>query len=290
MLSKLSPRSKMFVFVSLMVLASLVLTACGENAGPVVTISLQPDFLSQPGWVQVSGQASDDSLNGKPDDCTLSVGNNTTIVDENFSNYVFVGETTHFEYECKNNAGSSSMSQDITISAAATADAESVPAQSNTPAAQAENSTKVDGNVVKVFSEGKLIAEVTFVTTVDNMPTEWLRDREGVSYLYQSGIGNEVDLKVTLYDGGSFAIDGDWMVYGGADLGKINDSADFRAFADKPGTYTFSASSFGLAVGPYRANDDKAGFVLADRRSADNGDNRPEYWLDPTGKSVEIGQ
>lgn len=158
------------------------------------------------------------------------------------------------------------------------------------PAAQGENSTKVDDNVVKVFSEGKLIAEVTFVTTVDNMPTEWLRDREGVLYLYQSGIGNKVDLKVTLYDGGSFAIDGDWMVYGGADLGKINDSADFRAFADKPGTYTFSASSFGLAVGPYRANDDKAGFVLADRRSADNGDHRPEYWLDPTGKPVEIGQ
>lgn len=146
------------------------------------------------------------------------------------------------------------------------------------------------GQTVKVYSEGKLIAEVRFATTVDNMPTEWLRDREGILYLYQSGIGNQVNIEVTLYDGGTFAIDGDWMFYEKANLGKINEAADFRAFADKAGTYAFAASSFGLAVGPYRASDDKAGFVLADRRAADNADNRPEYWLDPDGAAVKIDQ
>lgn len=146
----------------------------------------------------------------------------------------------------------------------------------------------VDGDTVMVYADGELIAEVTFVTTVDNMPTEWLRDREGIAYLYQSGIGNQVELIVALHEHGAFAIDGDWMSYGDADLGIVDNSADFRAFADGAGTYRFTASSFGLAVGSFRSDSDKAGFVLQDRRNADNGDGRPEYWLDPAGEVVEI--
>jgi len=155
--------------------------------------------------------------------------------------------------------------------------------------AGAATSYEVKGDTVEVFADGKMIAEVKFVTKVDNMPTEWLKDREGVAYLYQSGISNQVKLIVTLYDNGSFSIDGDWMKFGNTNLGIVDNASDFRAFADTPGEYHFTASSFGLAVGPYRS-DDKAGFVLADRRSAD-GDSRPEYWLPSNGDSPkEVGK
>lgn len=170
----------------------------------------------------------------------------------------------------------------------------------NTPptavAAQANESTadavtyKVEKNHAWVYaSEGSLLAEVIAPKGID-LPSEWLKDREGVHYLFQSGIDRKVELTVTLYKGAAFAIDGDWMKVGDTDLGKVNDGADFRAFADTPGEYHFTASSFGLAIGPFRSEGDKAGFVLADRRNADGNDGRPEYWLNLDGSAVQIGQ
>lgn len=175
--------------------------------------------------------------------------------------------------------------------AAATASESSAAQPTSAPAqGPADSSYSVSGDTVTVSASGKTIASVKIVTKVDNMPTEWLKGREGVVYLYQSGIGNQVELIVTLYENGAFAIDGDWMKIGNTDLGKVNDSADFRAFADNPGEYHFTASSFGLAVGVYRDANDKAGFVLADRRNADN-DNRPEYWLPSDGgQPQEVGK
>jgi len=171
------------------------------------------------------------------------------------------------------------------------------PADSSSPQEPAANPSTADAVTYKVeknhawvyASDGSLLAEVIAPTGTD-LSSEWLKDREGVHYLFQSGINRKVELTVTLYKGAAFAIDGDWMQFNGMDLGIIDNSADFRAIADAPDTYKFTASSFGLAIGPYRADDDKAGFVLADRRSADNFDNRPEYWLDPAGNPVQIGQ
>jgi len=115
------------------------------------------------------------------------------------------------------------------------------------------------------------------------MPTEWLKDRP-VAYLYQSGIGNRVELEITLFEGGAFAMDGDWATAGGKDLGIVDDAADFLLFADAPGTYKVTASSFGLAVGTYNGDQDKAGNVLTDRRNADGWDGRPVWYFSPDGK------
>lgn len=160
------------------------------------------------------------------------------------------------------------------------------------PAAQANDGLtyKVTGDTVEVYANDVLVAKVKFLTKVDNMPTEWLRDREGISYLYQSGIGNEVKLEVTLLENGAFAADGDAFQVGETTLGKVNDSADALVFADTSGKYTITGWSFGIAFGPHKAEDDKAGYVLKDRHNAINWDGRPEYWLNPTGKPVQVGQ
>lgn len=153
---------------------------------------------------------------------------------------------------------------------------------------EAPAASAISGDIVTVKdTNGVALATIKFVTKVDNMPTEWLKDRMGIFYLYQSGIGNQVELKITLFEGGAFAMDGDWASVDGQDLGKVNDPADFLLFADQPGTYKVTVSSFGLAVGIYRSTDDKAGFVLADRKNATN-DDRPVYWLDPDGTVTEL--
>ncbi len=168
---------------------------------------------------------------------------------------------------------------------------DSNPAAETVPAQASEGVTyKVNGDTVEVYSNDVLVAKVKFLTKVDNMPTEWLRDREGISYLYQSGIGNEVKLEVTLLENGAFAADGDAFQVGETTLGKVNDSADALVFADTPGKYTITGWSFGIAFGPYKAEDDKAGYVLKDRHNAINWDARPEYWLNPTGSPVQVGQ
>lgn len=176
--------------------------------------------------------------------------------------------------------------------AATPAPAEASQAEAVPAAVQAQTATsyEVKGDTVEVFADGKMIAKVKFVTKVDNMPTEWLRDREGIMYLYQSGIGNEVKLEVTLLENGAFAADGDAFQVGETTLGKVNDSADALVFADTPGKYTITGWSFGIAFGPHKAEDDKAGFVLKDRHNAINWDARPEYWLNPTGSPVQVGQ
>ncbi|EKD80567.1 MAG: hypothetical protein ACD_40C00055G0004 [uncultured bacterium] len=155
---------------------------------------------------------------------------------------------------------------------------------------QGETSYKVNGDTVEVYASDTLIAKIRFLTKVDNMPTEWLRDRP-VAYLYQSGIGNEVKLEITLFENGAFASDGDAFQFGDTTLGKVNDSADALVFADIPGKYNLTGWSFGIAFSAYRASDDKAGNVLEDRHNAINWDSRPEYWLNPTGDTpVQVNQ
>lgn len=162
------------------------------------------------------------------------------------------------------------------------------------PAAQEPQSHvptyKVDGNTVMVYSGEALIAKVEFLSSQDNNPSEWLKDRPGIGYLYQSGVHNSAKIKVTLYKGGAFAMDGDQFVVDGQTLGKKDDPSDAIVFADQAGTYTVEGWSFGAAFGPWNGKDDKAGFVLQDRRAATGFDGRAEYWLDPTGKPVLVGQ
>jgi hypothetical protein len=162
-------------------------------------------------------------------------------------------------------------------------------------AAQAQNLTtenltyEVSGDTVEVFAGDKAIAKIVFKTKVDNMPTEWLKNRTGVAYLYQSGIGNKVQLEITLYEGGTFALDGDAVTVESQTLGVVNDPADVMVFADTAATYNVTGYSFGLAVGPVKDDQDKAGYVLSDRKAATN-DNRPIFWLNPSGAPAQINK
>jgi hypothetical protein len=162
------------------------------------------------------------------------------------------------------------------------------------PAAQAQTATcsyKVSGKTVTVFSNDTLIAKVVFTSNfVDNNPSEWLKGRAGVCYLYQSGVGNNVTFEVTLYAGGTFAIDGDWAKYANQDLGIVNNSADFMAFADQPGSYKLSGSTIGLAIGIVKDENDKAGYVYTDRNNATGNDGRPIYFLNLNGGAAQINK
>lgn len=166
-------------------------------------------------------------------------------------------------------------------------------AATEAPAAQSQDNSaaptyKVDGNTVMVYSGETLIAKIEFTQLVDNNPSEWLKDRPGIGFLYQSGVNNTAKMKITLFEGGSFAMDGDQFVVAGQTLGKKDNPEDVIVFADKAGTYDIEGWSFGASFGPWNGSEDKAGFTLADRRAATGYDNRPEFWLDPTGKPVLV--
>lgn len=155
------------------------------------------------------------------------------------------------------------------------------------PAAPAGNSgeayTASNGTVVV----GDNLCTVEFTLSVDNHPTEWLNQRPGILYLYQSGIGNQVEFTLTVNQGCSVAIDGDWINVDGVDYGVQNDPSDVIVFFDQPGVYTVKAASFGMAVGVYGEGEDRAGNVLADRRAATH-DNRPEWWIPASGDPIQI--
>jgi len=99
------------------------------------------------------------------------------------------------------------------------------------------------------------------------------------------GVGVGAKVQVQLFEGAAFAADADVFTVITQTLGIKNNSADVLIFADQPGDYAFTGSSFGLCVG--QKADDNADRQINDRR---NLDGRPMFWISPQGTVTEIGK
>lgn len=102
-----------------MFVLSLVLAACGEaTTRPVVNIDASTLFIEQPGFVEVTMKAVDNSFDKKPTSCTMTIDDDSqpiTFENGEWSGYIRLSKTTTFTGDCFNEAGQTQNALTITV-------------------------------------------------------------------------------------------------------------------------------------------------------------------------------
>lgn len=111
-------KNKLFKIAAILMVASLLLTACGEaTMRPVVNVNASELFLEQPGFVDVTVSSSDNSFDKKPLHGSITLGETKTeeIDGNQWSGHIWVGETTTFTGSFTNEAGQTQDALTVTV-------------------------------------------------------------------------------------------------------------------------------------------------------------------------------